>query len=110
MAYGLFYLVLGWTANDGIWLFALFGFYGLFMAATEGVEKALVADLAPAGQGGTAFGWFNLMTGVMLFPASVIFGWLWQSVSSLAAFGFSGLCALLAGILLKAWVFSDERP
>ena len=47
-AYGLFYLGLGLIATDGLWLFALFAFYGLFMAATEGVEKALVADLAPA--------------------------------------------------------------
>lgn len=109
VAYGLFYLTLGAIAHDGLWLFALFGFYGLFMAATEGVEKALVADLAPSEQRGTAFGWFNLTTGVMLFPASVAFGWLWQSVSSLAAFCFSGLCALLAGILLRVWVFSNQQ-
>jgi MFS family permease len=91
-------------------LFALFGFYGLFMAATEGVEKALVADLAPAERRGTAFGWFNLTAGVMLLPASLVFGWLWQGVSSWAAFGFSGVCALLAGGLLRFWVFSEGRP
>jgi len=109
VAYGVFYLALGSLATDGPWLFALFGFYGLFMAATEGVEKALVADLAPAERRGTAFGWFNLTAGVMLFPASVIFGWLWQSVSSWAAFGFSAACALAAGVLLKVWVFRGER-
>jgi MFS-type transporter involved in bile tolerance (Atg22 family) len=42
-------------------LFALF--FGLFMAATEGVEKALVADIAPAARRGAAFGWFNLTAG-----------------------------------------------
>jgi MFS family permease len=110
VAYGLFYLVLGSMARDGLLLFALFGFYGLFMAATEGVEKALVADLAPAERRGTAFGWFNLTAGVMLLPASLVFGWLWQAVSSWAAFGFSGVCALLAGVLLRFWVFSEGRP
>ena len=89
VAYGLFYLVLGTLAHDGILLFGLFGFYGLFMAATEGVEKALVADLAPSERRGTAFGWFNLMAGAMLFPASVIFGWLWQAFNPMMAFGFT---------------------
>jgi MFS family permease len=109
VAYGLFYLVLGSMAHDGPLLFALFGFYGLFMAATEGVEKALVADLAPAERRGTAFGWFNLTAGVMLLPASLGFGWLWQAVSSWAAFVFSGACALAAGVLLCFWVFRADR-
>jgi len=110
VAYGLFYLVLGSMVHDGLLLFALFGFYGLFMAATEGVEKALVADLAPAERRGTAFGWFNLTAGVMLLPASLVFGWLWQGVSSWAAFSFSGACALLAAMLLRFWVFYEGRP
>ena len=105
LAYGLFYFLMGTLAQDGLMLFALFGFYGLFMAATEGVEKALVADLAPATRRGTAFGWFNLVSGAMLLPASLIFGWLWQAQSSLLAFGFSAACAGLAAILLRFWVF-----
>lgn len=104
VAYGLFYVGLGTMAQSGVLLFAFFAFYGLFMAATEGVEKALVADIAPADQRGTAFGWFNLTAGVFLFPASVVFGWIYQSISPLAAFGFSGGCALLAAALLLGWV------
>lgn len=107
-AYGLFYLALGMNAQDGLLLFALFGFYGLFMAATEGVEKALVADLAPPERRGTAFGWFNLTAGALLLPASLIFGWLWQTWSAWTAFAFSASCALLAGLLLKTWVFSQK--
>lgn len=104
VAYGLFYLGLGLMAHDGVLLFALFASYGLFMAATEGVEKALVADIAPSGRRGTAFGWFNLTAGVFLFPASVVFGWLYQAFSPMIAFGFSGACALLAAGLLWGWV------
>lgn len=70
------------------------------MAATEGVEKALVADLAPPERRGTAFGWFNLTTGAFLLPASVLFGWFYQAVSPLVAFSFSGGCALLAALPL----------
>jgi MFS family permease len=103
-AYGAFYLALSLTAAGGALLYAIFAFYGLFMAATEGVEKALVADLAPVGQRGTAFGWFNLTAGIMLLPASVVFGWVYQSVSPFAAFAVSATCALTAAVLLVAWV------
>lgn len=108
VAYGLFYVGLGTITQGGGMLFALFAFYGLFMAATEGVEKALVADIAPADRRGTAFGWFNLTAGAFLFPASVVFGWIYQAVSPLAAFGFSGGCALLAAALLWGWVNVEE--
>lgn len=103
-AYSLFYLGLGLIAHDGALLYGLFAFYGLFMAATEGVEKALVADLAPVKRRGAAFGWFNLTTGIFLLPASILFGWLYQTVSPLAAFSFSSGCALLAAGLLWQWV------
>ena len=100
LAYGGFYFVLGMIDRGGVALFLLFGFYGLFMAATEGVEKALVADLSPEGLRGTAFGWFNLTVGMLLLPSSVVFGWLYQGVSPLTAFSFSGCCAVLAAALL----------
>jgi len=104
VAYGLVYLGLGLLAHDGPILFATFAAYGLFMAATEGVEKALVADLAPQAKRGTAYGWFNLTAGIMLLPASIIFGWIYQTVSPLAAFSFSAICAAGAAILLLGWV------
>ena len=105
IAYGVFYAALGLIADSGALLVALFGFYGLFMAATEGVEKALVADIAPSELRGTAFGWFNLTSGISLLPASIAFGWLYQTVSPLAAFGFSAGCALTAAALLRGWAF-----
>ncbi|MHB0984324.1 MAG: MFS transporter [Sulfuricella sp.] len=102
--YGLFYLFLGLNGNVQWLLWPLFAFYGLFMAATEGAEKALVADFAPRELLGTAYGWFNLTAGIMLLPASMLFGWLWQSFSPVTAFGFAAGCALLAALLLKFWV------
>ena len=104
LAYGVFYFLLGQIAVAGLLLFVLFAFYGLFMAATEGVEKALVADLAPSALRGTAFGWFNLITGIMLLPASILFGWLYQRFAPWPAFAFSGSCAMLAALLLWVWV------
>jgi MFS family permease len=104
LTYGIFYLLLGTNGFHTLLLWPLFAFYGLFLAATEGAEKALVADLAPRDQLGTAYGWFNLIAGFMLLPASIMFGGLWQSINPFAAFGFSATCALLAALLLKFWV------
>jgi MFS family permease len=104
VAYGLVYLALGLLAHDGPILFATFAAYGLFLAATEGVEKALVADLAPQEKRGTAYGWFNLAAGITLLPASIVFGWIYQTCSPLAAFAFSATCAVLAAMLLLVWV------
>jgi MFS family permease len=103
--YGVFYLLLGFVGGANSWLmWPLFAAYGLFMAATEGAEKALVADIAPKALLGTAYGWFNLTTGVMLLPASLAFGWLWQSAGASVAFVFSASCALVAALLLRFWV------
>jgi len=102
--YALFYLLFGLLPAHVALLWPMFAFYGLFLAATEGAEKALVGDLAQRERGGTAYGWYNLVVGLMLLPASVLFGWLWQHMAPLAAFGFSSGCALLAALLLLFWV------
>jgi MFS family permease len=101
LAYGLFYLSLGFLSpGNPVLLFGLFAFYGLFLAATEGVEKALVADLAPSTMLGTAYGWFNLASGTMLLPASIIFGWLYENAGATIAFEFSASCAVVSTVLL----------
>ena len=102
LIYAGFYLLLGFNGHP-VLLWPLFGLYGLFMAATEGVEKALVADLAPPALRGTAFGWFNLTTGLLLLPASLLFGALYQGGGALVAFGFSAACAGTAAFLLPIW-------
>ena len=99
-AYGAFYIAMAGIGNNVAALFVLFACYGLFMGATEGVEKALAADLVPEDQRGTAFGWFNLVAGILLLPASILFGLAYQGISPGCAFLFSGGCSLLAAILL----------
>jgi len=79
---------------------ALFVGYAIFIAATEGAEKAMIAELAPKAQLGTAFGWFHLVSGIMLLPASAMFGWLWTRVNPTAAFVVSATMSLLAAGLL----------
>ncbi len=68
-----------------------------------------MADLAPAALRGTAFGWFNLTGGLLLLPASLPFGALYQGAGALAAFGFSAACALAAALLIPTWALRGTR-
>lgn len=83
-------------ASSAASLAALFACYGLYHAFSEGPERALVADLAGADRRGAAFGAYHAVTGVMLLPASLLTGWLWQSHGSQTALLACGGLALLA--------------
>ncbi len=76
--------------------------WGLHMGLTQGVLAALVADTAPASLRGTAFGMFNLATGVALLAASTLAGILWSAFGPGATFAAGGAFAVLAlaGLLL----------
>ena len=50
----------------------LFIVYGVYFGLTEGVEKALVADMVPEDKRGTAYGFYNLAFGITVFPASLV--------------------------------------
>lgn len=102
--YAVLYLAFGLMPAQPWLLWPMFAAYGVFLAATEGVEKALVADMVAKERSGTAFGWYNLVVGTLLLPASASFGWLWATLSPLAAFAFGSACALSAAILLQFWV------
>ncbi|HEY6873703.1 MAG TPA: MFS transporter [Geobacteraceae bacterium] len=86
------------SAELHVWL--LFAVYGLFYGLTEGVEKALLTDVAPPAERGGAFGWYNFAVGAGAFPASLIFGLIWQKAGAEAAFGFGAFLACLAALLL----------
>jgi MFS family permease len=102
--YAVFYLLFGLMPAHPVLLWPMFAGYGVFLAATEGVEKALVADMVPKDQVGTAYGWYNLVVGILILPASALFGWIWAIVSPFAAFAFGSACALAAALLLRFWV------
>jgi MFS family permease len=77
---------------------------GLYQALTEGAERALIADQVPPSQLGTAYGAYYLVKGLLLLPASLGFGLLWQAGSAALAFGIGSACALAALALLWLWV------
>jgi MFS family permease len=87
-------------ASGPAWMAGLFLVYGLYAAATEGVERALVADFVPPERRGTAYGWFHLVVGMSALPASVLFGVIYKWRGAPAAFGVSATLALAASLLL----------
>jgi len=78
------------------------GLWGLYLGLSQGLLSALVADTAPDDLRGTAFGLFNLVSGVALLVASTLAGWLWSAFGPTATFAagaaFSGLSILIMAI------------
>jgi MFS family permease len=83
-------------------LFLGVALWGLYMGATQGLLSALVADVAPVDLVGTAFGLFNLVTGVALLIASSLAGVLWQEFGSTATFAAGAVLAAVAAVVLMA--------
>ena len=77
------------------------GLWGVHMGMTQGLLAAMVADTAPADLRGTAFGFFNLLSGVSMLLASVIAGALWDQLGAAATFLAGAAFALLA--LVGVW-------
>lgn len=73
-------------------------FWGLHMGLTQGLLATLVADTAPAELRGTAYGMFNLMTGLALLAASVIAGGLWDVIGPESTFLAGAIFTALAVI------------
>lgn len=91
----------GFAFVSGPWqALGLFILYGVYFGLTEGVEKALVADLVPEEKRGTAYGLYNLAFGIAVFPASLLFGYLWTGIGASAAFLFSAAISVSAALLL----------
>ncbi|AOJ61040.1 MFS transporter [Burkholderia ubonensis] len=81
--------------------------WGLHMGFTQGILAAMIADTAPAEWRGTAFGLFNLASGVAMLLASAIAGWIWQRFGAPAMF-FTG--AAIVVVPLAMCVFAPGRP
>jgi MFS family permease len=107
VVYALVYAAFG-LANRHWHAWALFAIYGIYFGLTEGVEKALVADFAPAHLRGSSFGLYHLIVGIGALPASLLFGLVWQKFGAAAAFGMGASLAMLASVMLS--MLSVTRP
>ena len=110
---------LGFALAPGGWaVWPLLALYGAYVAATEGVAKAWVADRVPGRAAGTAFGIFAAATGAALLLASVAAGLLWSHVDPSAPFVLGAASSGLALVLLlltrsnsaRATTLPTDRP
>lgn len=99
LMYSLIYFGFGRTSSQ-VMVVLLFALYGLYSAATDGIQKALVSDLIPKDKRGTGLGIYNSLVGMTLLPASVIAGLLYDHVNNRAPFYYGSIMALVAAILM----------
>jgi MFS family permease len=99
--YALVYLGFA-TAPSAHVRVALFLVYGVYYGLTEPAEKAWISRLVPESLRGTAFGYYNCAIGIGALPASLLFGYLFQTFGGAAAFGCGAALALAALLLLLA--------
>jgi MFS family permease len=110
VVYALVYAGLALASSSwAVW--PLFLLYGVYVAATDGVLKAWVADHVEGPMAGTAYGIYAGLVGVALLAASVLAGVLWETVSPSAAFwAGAALAAASLPLVLLASRSRPERP
>ncbi|WP_184140089.1 MFS transporter [Paraburkholderia atlantica] len=74
--------------------------WGLHMGMTQGLLATMVAHTAPAHLRGTAFGFFNLLSGIVTLVASVIAGQLWERLGAATTFYAGAAFGLMTVVLL----------
>jgi len=90
-------------ASDDHWTTVLLGvaLWGVHMGLTQGLLARMVADVTPADLRGTAYGFFNLMSGLAMLVASVLAGVLWDRLGASFTFYAGALfCVIAAAGLL----------
>jgi len=104
LAFGLIVLIIAdlVLANSHHWSAILAGvtLWGIHMGMTQGLLAAMVADTAPADLRGTAYGFFNLMSGVTLLIASGLAGYIWDQFGAATTFYIGAAFCLLALAIL----------
>jgi MFS family permease len=83
--------------------------YGTYYGVNEAVGRALVADLAPSDLRATGYGIVNAVVGLLVLPASIIAGQLWDRIAPSAPFWFGAVCAGAALVLLVVAVRPDPE-
>jgi len=87
-------------AGSAGWVAPLWILYGTYYGVNEAVGRALVADLAPADLRATGYGIVNAVVGLLVLPASIVAGLLWDRIAPGAPFWFGAACAAAALVLL----------
>lgn len=91
---GTYFLFARASSASALWI--LFAVYGFYSALTDGVGRAIVADLVEEKVRATAYGIYNAFTGIAALPASIVFGLLWVRFGPAISFYYGAVLGLLA--------------
>lgn len=113
LTYGLLTLIVAdlLLASSTSWQVLLAGvaLWGMHMGMTQGLLAKMVADTAPADLRGTAFGFFNLVSGIAMLIASVLAGLLWDEFGAAMTFMAGATFCLLTLLALMIQKFNAQR-
>lgn len=99
LLYGITYIAFG-TSTHWLYAWLLFIPYALHYGLAESSQKALLAELVPPEIRGRAFGILLALEGLLLLPANIGFGYIYDKIGSSSAFYLAGSIALCASLLL----------
>lgn len=100
--YAVVYATFAWLPKSQAWaIWPLMAGYGVYMALTDGVGKALIADHAPQESRGAAMGIFCALTGFCTLAASLLAGVIWDRFGPGAALMVGAVFAILALLALS---------
>lgn len=107
--YSAVYFLFGrFSTSSAMWL--LFAGYGLYLGSSQGTFRAFIADLVPAERRATAYGLFETLIGLALLPASLLFGFLWDTFSVQVAFNVgAGFSLVAASLFLFTQIISRHQ-
>ena len=103
LIYAMVYYGFGVTTKTGS-IIALFAVYGLYSAATDGIQKAFISDMAGQNKKGTGLGIYNALLGITLLPASLIAGYFYDKINSSVPFYFGSAMALISAVMMLFFI------
>ncbi|MEA3311911.1 MAG: MFS transporter [candidate division WOR-3 bacterium] len=108
LVYAAIYFLFGRFASPlAMWL--LFAGYGVYLGLSKGVFRAFIADMVQPERRATAYGIFETAIGLTLLPASLLFGFLWDTFSARLAFSVGAGLALAAALVFLITQTSVQR-
>ena len=108
LIYAVVYFGFGFSEGKGA-LIALFALYGIYSAATDGIQKAFISDSIDSNKKGTGLGIYDGLLGITLLPASLIAGVLYDKVNSSVPFYFGAVTASISAILMLVFLLRFKK-
>jgi MFS family permease len=107
LIYAMVYFGFGKSMNIA-GITSLFALYGLYSAATDGIQKAYISDMVDSNKRGTGLGIYNALLGITLLPASLIAGTLYDRINSSVPFYFGAVTALMSAVMMVIYIVTGK--